>query len=84
VLARDVSVARQAPGETSILNVLPVVLVGVQVDGNTALLRLRTRSDGAAPDGAHLLARITRKSFDSLRLREGDAVFAQVKGVALM
>jgi len=85
VLARDVSVVRQAPGETSILNVLPVVLVGVQTDRNTVLLRLRMHDrDARTPDGVHLLARITRKSCDILRLREGDALFAQIKGVALM
>ncbi len=77
VLARDVSVSRQRPAETSILNVLPAVLTQVQADGATVLLQLQM---GAST----LLARITRRSCDALALRPGDALFAQVKGVALM
>jgi molybdate transport system ATP-binding protein len=85
VLARDVSVARQAPQATSVLNVLPVVLDSLQADGSTALLRLRlgdASHRGSAP--VWLLARITRRSVDALALQPGDALFAQVKGVALM
>ncbi|MBI5259704.1 MAG: molybdenum ABC transporter ATP-binding protein [Burkholderiales bacterium] len=86
VLARDVSVTRTLPGETSILNVLPVRLEALHADAGTALLRLRVGHDEAGPaaDGVHLLARITRKSCEALRLAPGDALFAQVKGVALM
>lgn len=89
VLARDVSVARLAPGETSILNVLPVVLESLHTDAGTALLRLRVGKHGD-PNGdphserVHLLARITRKSCDAMRLQPGDALHAQIKGVALM
>ncbi len=85
VLARDVSVARQQPQESSVLNVLPVILETLQTDRSTALLRLRLGSPGA-PSGAPvwLLARITRRSADTLALQPGDALFAQIKGVALM
>jgi molybdate transport system ATP-binding protein len=82
VLARDVSVARQRPQDTSVLNVLPVVLDSLQADRSTALLRLRLGTPGAAP--TWLLARITRRSADTLALQPGDALFAQIKGVALM
>jgi molybdate transport system ATP-binding protein len=83
VLARDVSVTRQQPAETSILNVLPVVLDSVQREHSTALLRLRA---GNATAGGHwtLLARITTRSLDALDLQTGDALHAQIKGVALM
>jgi molybdate transport system ATP-binding protein len=85
VLARDVSVARQRPQETSVLNVLPVVLETLQADGSTTVLRLRL---GAAGPGSAtpvwLLARITRRSADLLALQPGDALYAQVKGAALM
>ena len=87
VLARDVSVARQAPLQSSLLNVLPVRLDGLQVDQHTVLLRLALADAGALPAGApevHLLARITRRSCDALALAPGDALFAQIKGVALM
>jgi molybdate transport system ATP-binding protein len=39
---------------------------------------------GLDAGGARLLARITRKSAVLLRLREGAAVHAQVKGVAIV
>ena len=87
VLARDVSVTRALPTETSVLNLLPVRLDSLQTDGSTTLLRLVVGADPArAPDGGavHLLARITRRSADALALRPGDALFAQIKGVALM
>ncbi len=87
VLARDVSVARQRPQETSVLNVLPVVLDSLQADRSTALLRLRVAAaDPTAPPGrpVHLLSRVTRRSADALQLQAGDALFAQIKGVALM
>jgi len=77
VLARDVSVTRQAPGETSIQNVLPAVLQALHADPHTALLSL-------AVGRQVLLARITRRSLDGLGLAPGDALYAQVKGVALM
>jgi len=84
VLARDVSVARQRPGETSILNVLPVVLESLHADAGTALLRLRVGHGEPQADPVHLLARITRKSCEALGLQPGDALYAQIKGVALM
>ena len=83
VLARDVSVTRQRPGETSILNVLPVVLQSIQRERATALLQLRVEG-GEAALAWTLLARITSKSVDALELKPGDALQAQIKGVALM
>ncbi|HET6786794.1 MAG TPA: TOBE domain-containing protein, partial [Aquabacterium sp.] len=43
-----------------------------------------TALPGASEPGAVLLARITRRSRDALQLRVGQALFAQIKGVALM
>jgi molybdate transport system ATP-binding protein len=98
VLARDVSVTRQMPLQTSVVNVLPVVLEAMQADHSTALLQLRVghadsdagsdaagdAGSAAGPAPVRLLARITRRSCETLALRPGDALFAQVKGVALM
>ena len=85
VLARDVSVTRQAPLQTSVVNVLPVLLDALQADHSTTLLRLRVGGTDAHPaKPVWLLARITRRSADALALRPGDALFAQIKGVALM
>jgi molybdate transport system ATP-binding protein len=83
IVARDVSVTRQPPVETSILNVLPVVLDSMQREHGTALLSLRVGT-GAAQDKWILLARITSKSLDALNLQPGEALHAQIKGVALM
>lgn len=86
VLARDVSVAREAPRQTSILNILEVLLVEATVDGSTVVLRLRCTGpcQAAAAVPAWLLARITRRSFDELGLCDGQRLWAQVKGVSLM
>ena len=99
VLARDVSVTRQRPQQTSVINVLPVQLTSLTVGTSTVLLQLRVGQvgqvdptglsgkpgDRSAPGApVQLLARITRRSADSLALQPGDALFAQIKGVALM
>lgn len=85
VPARDVSVTRATPAQTSILNVLRVTLETSQRDGHTVLLGLRvaqpTKTDAPL---TRLLARITRKSSDTLDLREGDVLYAQIKSAALM
>ena len=80
------SVSRQVPQQTSILNVLPVTLESLHPDHGTVLLRLRVTPPPGPVSHApvHLLARITRKSFDTLALQAGEALHAQVKGVALM
>jgi molybdate transport system ATP-binding protein len=86
LLARDVSVARDPPPRSSILNVLPVTLAQRAPQGHTVLLRLRLghgewRDDPEA--GPCLLARITARSADALALQCGDRLHAQIKGVAL-
>ena len=79
--ADDVSLSRVPPGATSILNVLPAVVVSARALGrHQMLVALALGEDG---QGARLLARLTRKSWEQLRLAEGIQVHAQVKGVAL-
>ena len=90
IIARDVSVALERPRRTSVVNVLPATIEGIREEGATMLLGLRidpaTPDDTgpAAQDAARLLARITRRSFDTLGLAVGERVHAQVKAVALM
>ena len=84
VLARDVSVARQMPQASSVLNLLPVRLHSLHAEGATVLLRLAFGQPEPDADPVWLLARITRKSADGLALHVGDALIAQIKGVALM
>jgi molybdate transport system ATP-binding protein len=81
VIAGDVSLAREAPGASSILNVLPARIVAMKpIDANEIVAVLALGPDGA---GARLLSRLTRKSWEALRLGEGVSVYAQVKAVAL-
>jgi molybdate transport system ATP-binding protein len=79
VLARDVSVSLSRATDSSILNILPAVIDSLQDDGvDSVMLRLKVGTD------AHLLARVTRRSADTLGLRAGLLVFAQVKGAAML
>ena len=81
VVAGDVSLAREPPGPSSILNVLPGRIVAMRpVDLNAIVAVVALGADGS---GARLLSRLTRKSWDQLGLAEGVGVYAQVKAVAL-
>ncbi|MCB1703496.1 MAG: molybdenum ABC transporter ATP-binding protein [Halioglobus sp.] len=76
--ARDVSICRERPRDSSILNILPVTLCEIEhTEGARLLLRLSLGSQ-------FLLARITRKSAVELRLQVGDPIYAQIKSAALL
>jgi molybdate transport system ATP-binding protein len=78
VPARDVSVCRKRPQDSSILNILPVTVSEIEdTDAARLLLRLSLGSQ-------FLLARITRKSAVELKLRVGDPIYAQIKSAALL
>ncbi len=79
VLARDVSIAAQAPQATSIQNILPCVVEAIAADSHPSQVLVRL-----ACGGSFLLARITARSADGLALAPGMAVWAQVKSVALV
>ena len=78
VRARDVAVARQAPVQASVHNVLPCRLAAIEAasDPNERLLRLQL---GAT----QLLSRVLRDTVERLALAPGDALYALVKGIAL-
>ncbi len=76
--ARDVSLCRTKPVDSSILNVFRVAIAEIEDTGDARLL-LRL-----ALGEQFLLARITRKSATELRFAVGDTVFAQVKSAALL
>ncbi|MBK1718700.1 molybdenum ABC transporter ATP-binding protein [Thiocystis violacea] len=79
--ARDVSLALEEPGVSSILNILPARILELrEIEQAQVLVKLCTGAGEKTP----LLARITRHSRDRLRLHEGQSVYAQVKAVALM
>jgi molybdate transport system ATP-binding protein len=76
--ARDISICRQRPQASSILNILPVELIQIEATtGTRVLLKL-------AFGQQFLLARITRKSVAELNLHIGDSLYAQIKSVALL
>jgi molybdate transport system ATP-binding protein len=80
--ASDVSLARQPPGPSTILNVLPARVAAAERH-DAAQMNVVVRL-GVAGQGARLLARITRKSWQALAFTPGDLVHAQVKSVALV
>lgn len=82
IAASDVSLARQPPSGSTILNSLPArVMAAEPQDGVQMVAVVALGDDGL---GARMLVRVTRKSWDLLGLAPGQAVFAQIKGVALI
>jgi molybdate transport system ATP-binding protein len=82
IAASDVSLARQNPGASTILNVLPARVAAAEPQ-DAAQMNVVVRL-GQAGEGARLLARVTRKSWEALGARPGDLVHVQVKSVALV
>jgi molybdate transport system ATP-binding protein len=80
VLARDVSLTRDRPGPSSILNVLDARLEELQDDGPGRVNVRLSLGTAATP----MLARITRRSRDALSLHVGMSLYASVKSVALV
>jgi molybdate transport system ATP-binding protein len=79
IRARDVSLSLSAHSDTSILNLLPaVVLDAKDVNQTQVIVRLKLL------DGQTLLSRITRRSAVGLGVREGVLLYAQVKSVSLL
>lgn len=79
VQARDVSLSLQPEEHSSILNRLPVTVTDEIPADNSA--HVLVRLDAA---GTLLLARITRYSRDQLQLHPGQALWAQIKAVAVL
>ncbi|WP_375739805.1 molybdenum ABC transporter ATP-binding protein [Pseudomonas boanensis] len=79
ILARDVSLSLEKQRDSSILNLLPARVVAEAPAANPAHVLVRLEADGTP-----LLARITRYSRDQLGLYPGQALWAQIKSVALL
>ncbi len=80
ILARDVSIAREAVHATSILNTLPAQVEELVPDAHPALTLVRLQIGGQSP----VIARVTRRSACGLDLKPGEQVLVQVKSVALI
>jgi molybdate transport system ATP-binding protein len=79
ILARDISLALETHGDSSILNVLPATVEQIAGDTHPALALVRLNAGGVP-----LVARLTRRSAAHLRLRPGQTLWAQIKAVALV
>ncbi|MEO7391098.1 MAG: molybdenum ABC transporter ATP-binding protein [Ramlibacter sp.] len=79
VLARDVSLALQAPQGISIQNVLPCTVEAIAPDAHPSQVLLRL-----AIGRSMLLARVTARAADNLALTPGQHAWAQVKSAALV
>lgn len=76
IRARDVSLSLRKPAEISILNVLAARVIGIDEEtGPIVDLQL-------AVGNATLVARITRRSFQQLKIRPGQELYALVKAVS--
>lgn len=77
IRAGDVSVCRESPVDSSILNRLPVTVAELRPEStHSVLLALDAAGDV-------LLARITRRSARELGIRPGDRLIAQIKAVSV-
>jgi molybdate transport system ATP-binding protein len=81
IAAGDVSLSVAPLTGSTILNALPArIMSRTPVGENEIIAVLALGPDG---QGARLLARVTRRSWEQLGLAEGLSVHAQVKGVSL-
>ena len=77
IAASDVSIARERPEQTTILNVLRANIEEIRtVNTATSLVRLGIGNQD-------LLAQVTNRSVRRLELKPGDRVFTQVKSVTV-
>lgn len=81
VTASDVSLARNPPGPSSIVNILRARILHATETGPAEMIVVLGLGEAGA--GARLLSRLTLRSWETLGLAEGMPVYAQVKSVAL-
>jgi len=78
VQARDVSLSLAPQRDTSILNTLAATVTELSVDAEGQVMV------GLDANGTRLLARITSKSCVAMDLVPGKALYAQIKGIAIL
>ena len=78
VYAKDISLSRKPAQNSSILNIIPVKIIGISESGvGQSIIKLSCRQQ-------NFLARLTNKSIQKLSLKIDDEVFAQIKGIAIL
>jgi len=76
VRARDVSLSKNYPKETSVLNIFEGKIIEI---GDQEEAQIDIKID----IGSTLIARITKKSFEELKLKKGSTIFTMLKAVAI-
>ncbi len=75
--ASDVSLCRELPNLTTILNILAAQIDAIESETDaTVLVRLKIAQD-------FVVARITKRSWSELDLRVGELIYAQIKSVTV-
>ena len=82
IQARDVSLSLHKPEQTSVLNILPATVVDMVDDGPGQVLIGLRLGNGART--TRLLSRISQHSAQGLQITPGLALYAQIKGVAMV
>jgi molybdate transport system ATP-binding protein len=77
IRANDVSLCREKPTDTTILNIVPGTIESIEPDSDASVLV------HVALGNEKILARVTRRSSSELGLRRGDQVMVQIKSVAV-
>lgn len=82
IASTDVSLTLNAEEPSTILNRLPAVICDIlPTDGPSVNILLRVGDRG---EGCSLLASVTRKSVETMALKPGQPVYAQIKGASLL
>jgi molybdate transport system ATP-binding protein len=79
VLARDVSLALEAPQSSSILNILPATVDGIGDCEHPGLKLVRVMVGESA-----ITCRMSKRSIRSLQLEPGKSVWVQIKSAAVI
>lgn len=80
IAASDVSIARKLALHSSILNLLPAHIVGIDPISDA---EVNVRLSLTHTAGFDFMARLSRRSLARLDLRPGETVIAQIKGVSV-
>lgn len=77
ILAQDVILSRASPVGLSALNILPATIIALREgNGPGVVIQMQSGED-------RLLARITRRSADTMALKPGDDIHAVIKSVSI-
>ncbi|MCG8609132.1 MAG: molybdenum ABC transporter ATP-binding protein [Pseudomonadales bacterium] len=84
IVAKDVSIARQQPSESSILNCLPATIDEIREGEHPALRYVRVKLTDALGASSPIIARLTARSANTLQLAPGQHCWVQIKSTALI